>query len=60
VTWAVPAEMSPTGNEVWISRPGDQGVFEGIDLGAVYIRRSDDTLNNFSLDAIRDVEVLDN
>jgi hypothetical protein len=58
VVWGIPAEKSGIGREVLISRPGDQGVFEGVENGTLYIRRSDGTLENYPLSSIRGLEVL--
>jgi hypothetical protein len=55
VTWSVPAEISGEGREVLSS---DQGVFEGIENGAVFIRRSDGTLKPYLMSSIRNVEVI--
>jgi hypothetical protein len=55
VTWSVPAEISGEGREVLSS---DQGVFEGIENGAVFIRRSNGTLKNYLMSSIWDIEVI--
>jgi hypothetical protein len=55
VTWSVPAEISGEGREVLSS---DQGVFERIENGAVFIRRSNGTLKNYLMSSIWDIEVI--
>jgi hypothetical protein len=55
VTWSVPAEISGEGREALSS---DQGVFEGIENGAVFIRRSNGTLKNYLMSSIWDIEVI--
>jgi hypothetical protein len=55
VTWSVPAVISGEGREVLFS---DQGVFEGIENGAVFIRRTDGTLRIYLMSSIQKVEVI--